>query len=448
MSEHDAEPLLNIGVDRYVLRACARHSAETVALCAPEPWDFGPTVPESGVRLLRADDLTNPESVLGALHRAGIGGRRFRAVHTGDEFSLVTAGLLAQQLGCPGIDPVVALHFRDKALQKRKVRAAGVSTAAVTEIDDIHDVRHLADTEIGRSVLKPSAFGGTGYTAVVAGYPDLHRLSRSFRERNFDRRTFLLEEFMPGEEWIADGVVFEGEVLFFALGKYGEPCLNALTEQRPVWARAMDPDEEAWAYELAAPVVASSLEALGLTSGVFHMELFHDAETGRVSFGECAARRGGGLTQERVLHKFNVDLSEAGVQCALGMRPDFDVKVRPGAVAHTHLLGRPGILIAYPALAELEALPGVEYARYEHPIGSQLPDTVEFVGQSLGSMLVTADTPEQLAARIPDLHRWLDERLEVVRPRMTFREHRQWHEERAPEHAKLGGGIYEPPPTS
>ncbi|MFD6939094.1 acetyl-CoA carboxylase biotin carboxylase subunit family protein [Streptomyces goshikiensis] len=445
MPDRQETSILNIGVDRYVLRACQRHAAETVALCAPEPWDFGPTVPAEGVRILRADDVGNAESVLGALHRAGLGDHRFSAVHSGDEFALVTSGLLAQHLGCAGMDPLVALNFRDKALQKQRVREAGIATAASVVIEDIHDVRHLADTPFARSVLKPLSYGGTGFTATVSDYPGLAALSRDYRARQLDRRTFVLEEFMEGEEWIADGVVFEGEVLFFALGKYGEPCLDALTEQRPLWARAMDPDAESWAYDLAAPVVRESLAALGMSTGVFHMELFHNPATGQVSFGECAARRGGGLTEEQVLHKFNVDLSECGVLCALGKRPELDVKVRPGAVGHTHLLGRPGTIISYPSVDELQELPGVAYARYEHPFGSSLPDSVQFIGQSLGLMLITGDTDEELASRVTELRTYVDERLVVASPRMTFREHRDWYESHWPHHARLGGGVYEPP---
>lgn len=445
MSERQSTSILNFGVDRYVLRACRRHAAETIALCAPEPWDFSPTVPPDGVRLLRADDIGNAESVLGALHRAGLGDHRFTAVHCGDEFQLVTAGLLAGHLRTPGIDPVVALRFRDKALQKARIRDAGVSTAETVVIDDIHDVRHLAELPFARSVLKPLSFGGTGYTTMVSDRAALEAISRDYRAQQLDRRTFLLEEYMEGEEWIADGVVFDGELLFFALGAYGEPCLDALRDQRPLWARAVDPGDEPWAYELAAPVVRRSLEALGMTEGVFHMELFHDPATGTVSFGECAARRGGGLTQERVQHKFNVDLAECGVLCALGRRPALDVKVRPGAVGHTHLLGRPGTLLGYPSVTELEALPGVEYARYEHPFGSPLPDSVSFHGQSLGQLLVSADDPDELARRVTEFRQYVDDRLVVAAPRMTFREHREWHESHWPEHARLGGGVYEPP---
>lgn len=433
-----------MGVDRYALRACRKHAPETVAICGPEPWDFGPLVPEEGVRVIRADDPGHPESVLAALHRAGFQDTRFAGVHSGDDWTLVNAGVISRMLGCGGIDPITALHFRDKALQKQKIRDAGISTASSIVIDDIHDVGDLEDFDFKRSVLKPISFGGTGYTSTVTNFESLSAVSRRMQARNISRRTFMLEEFMEGDEWVADGVVYDGELLFFALGKYGEPCLSALTEQRAVWVRRFDPGAEAWAYEAAEPVIRSALSALGLSRGVFHMELFRDPVSGTVSFGECAARRGGGLAQETVHLKFGVDLAESGVLCALGRRPDLRVEVRPETIAHTHLLGRPGTLISYPSVSEMIQLPYVEYARYEHPLGSMLPESVEFVGQSLGLAVVKADSTDELESRVHELHQWVDERLVIAPSNMTFRENREWFEQRWPEHAKLGGSVYDP----
>ncbi|MFE9827040.1 acetyl-CoA carboxylase biotin carboxylase subunit family protein [Streptomyces sp. NPDC005791] len=439
------QPILNMGVDRYALRACRKHADQTVAVCGPEPWDFGPHIPEDGVRVVRADDPGHPESVLAALHRAGLKDTHFAGVHSGDDWTLMNAGVISRLLGCSGIDPDVALYFRDKALQKQKIREAGISTAPTVVIEDIRDVSSLQDADFKRSVIKPISFGGTGYTSTVTDFDGLSAVSRSMRDRNIPRRTFLLEEFVDGDEWVADGVVFEGELLFLALGKYGEPCLNALTEQRAVWVRRFDPTQESWAYEAARPLVEASLSALGLSSGVFHMELFHNPVTGQFTFGECAARRGGGLTQEVVLFKFNVDLAECGVLCSLGRRPELNVKIRPEAAGHTHLLGRPGTLISHPSVSEVMELPYVEYARFEHPFGTSFPEAIEFVGQSLGLMVVKADSVDDFASRVADLQRWVDERLIVAPPGMPFREHREWHEQLWPEQAKLGGSVYEPP---
>ena len=103
MSE-ERTSILSVGADRYVLRACHRHVDETVALCSPRQWDYGPIVPPDRVRILRADDPGNPESALGALYRAGLGDHRFDAVHTTDEFALVSTSVLAEYLGSRSLD--------------------------------------------------------------------------------------------------------------------------------------------------------------------------------------------------------------------------------------------------------------------------------------------------------------------------------------------------------
>jgi len=442
MTEPDTS-ILNFGVDRYVLRGCRRHAAETVAICAPEPWDFGPWIPRDGVSVLRVDDHVSAENVLSALHRRGLRDHRFTAVHAADEWSLVTAGLVAQTLGTRGLDPDVAVHFRDKYLQKRKIRQAGIRTADATVIEDIHDVEHLAGADISRSVLKPIAGGGTAHTITIADFDDLARASLRFRAEGVAPRTFLLEEFVSGDEWAADGVVFDGELLFFALARYSEPCLTYVEQQHPPLVIRVDPKESSWAYDLAAPVVRRSLDALGLTNGIFHLELFHDGDAGEFSFGECAARIGGALTQEQVHYMFGVDLAEAGVLCSLGRRPQLDVRTRPGVVAATYIMGRPGNLVGHPSLAEVYAQDGVEFARFDVPFAATVNPEMANTGQNLGQLLVSADTAEEAEARIGELRNWFEERLVVARPDMTFREHRAWHEKNWPGHT-IGGGVYDP----
>jgi hypothetical protein len=279
----------------------------------------------------------------------------------------------------------------------------------------------------------------------VSSYAELEAASRSFRARNLPRRTFLLEDYQPhDEEWHADGTIFDGELVFLSLGLYGERCLDALDNQRPLWGRTRDPEAEAWAYDLARPFVEEALAALGMTEGVFHMELFYDRGTHRLAFGECAARRGGFLIQELNLYKFNVDLAEFGVLCSLGRRPAPDVKIRPGYAGMTFLFGRAGVLVHHPPASEVLARPGVEWVRFEKPFGSTLAGTVDAIGYGLGLVVLVGDTPEELEARIMDLRRWFDERLVVVAPELTFAEHRQLHEALAPEQAKIGGIFYEP----
>ncbi|MFI8106526.1 acetyl-CoA carboxylase biotin carboxylase subunit family protein [Streptomyces sp. NPDC086023] len=438
---NDNRPLvLLLGSARYTVEACVRLGIDAVIVSGARENDAG-LAAHGQPTVLRVDDQASPEAVLGALHRAGLAQRTFDAVVTSDEFALVTAGLIAEHLGCRAIDARTALRFRDKYLQKALVAEAGIDTARVRVIEDVHDVSAVTELPSTSAVLKPVAGASTRLTAVVDSVAELHELSHRYRAAGTSERTFVLEEFIGGEEWIADGIVFDGEVLFWSLGAYGDPCLTALDEGVPLWMRRIDPDTEQWRYEKAEPVVLGALRALGLTHGVFHMELFHDPVTGRLAFGECGARRGGAFIQEEVQAKFGVDLGEAMLLCALGRRPELNVKVRPGIVGAAYLPGRPGVLIDLPSAADLMALPGVAYARVEVPVGTVWSGGAAGTDQRAAQILAVAGSEAELRQRFAEARQWFDERLIVAPHPATPRELRSWQRNTWPQ-SDLGDRLW------
>ncbi len=428
--------VLVLGTDRYLLRACVDHRVETVAVCGPLSWEKGLLrVPES-VTVLRADDQSSVEAVLGALARAGMSGGEFDAVLTNDEWSVVTAAVLARTLGFRGTDPAVALRFRDKHLQKERIRAAGIEVARSVVIEDVYDVSAHRDACFDHAVLKPVAGAGTSCTSRVDGYAQLLARSEQLKARHIPERTFLLEELVPGDEWVADGVVRGGRLEFLALGRYEDTCLDVVDRQLPVTMRRFDPVTEAWTYQRASSTVEKALTALGLVDGVFHMELFHEPATGRLTFGECAARRGGALTQEEVSRKFGVDLAEQALLCALGSDRPVEVRLRPGTVGCAYVPSRPGTLVHCPSLSEVAGQPNVEYARIDAPLGTEFSGSIGTTSQKLAALLLATGTEEQFRARAEGMRAWLGERVVIAPTRGTARELREWQESVRPADAE------------
>ncbi|MFD4551626.1 ATP-grasp domain-containing protein [Streptomyces sp. NPDC058466] len=425
--------VLLLGTDKYVMEACVRNGVDAVLVWGAAGHDHGLAEIPPDITVLRVDEHKSPEAVLAALHRAGLADVTFDAVQTSDEWALVTAGVLAQHLGCRAIDPVTALHFRDKSLQKRRVAQAGVPAARVTVIEDVHDVTGLTVWEYERAVLKPVAGAATARTAVVGGLDELRALSGRYREQHTAQRTFVLEEYIDGEEWIVDGFVHNGELRFHAVGRYGSPCLTTVDEGLPLWLRHFDPKDEAWAYELAEPVVRQALKALGLRDGVFHMELFHQPETGRLVFSECAARRGGALIHEQIQAKFRVHLGEAALLSALGRPPRSDITYRPDVIGTSYLSGRSGVVLDCPTPAELRQLPGVEFARIEFPVGATFSGTIDNTNHRMGQILVSAADEEELQQRFAAVRDWFAERLVVAPQGVTGRELRAWYRQTRPD---------------
>jgi hypothetical protein len=431
--------ILMLGTDRYAMRACLEHDIDAVVAWGPGGRDNGFVAVPDGLRALPVDDQTSPEAILLALHRAGLAGHRFTGIQTTDEWALVTGSMLAGHLGCDFLDPVTAIHFRDKSLQKNRVRAAGLQAARATVIDDVHDVGGIDELPYAKAVLKPVAGAATMRTSVVESVADLRARSAEYRREGTRQRTFVLEEYVAGDEWVADGVVHDGELLFCSIGTYADPCVSAVGGTLPLSIRRFDPDGDEASFDLALPVVRRSLSALGLRDGVFHMELFH--RDGELTFSECAARRGGALVHEELQAKFGVSLGECAVLCAAGRRPELRVKVDPRVIGGGFLMGRPGMLWHCPSPAEITAQEGVLFARVERPFGSHIAAGLVGTNTRIAQCLVAADTPEEFYGRLAGVREWFDERLVVMPDQARAREVRAWQRETWPD-ADYGDTVW------
>lgn len=422
----ESELLLILAPDRYVLRACRKLGVPHVVVFGARHRDLGfQEIPAPAIPVF-CEDHHKPEAILTALHRAGFGDRQFTAVQTTIEPLLITASVLGRALGARAISPSTAVLFRDKFLQKQRIADAGLATARSIVIEDLFALEPDFVMPFERAVLKPVTGLATQTTSAVDGLDDLLATARRYRQQRISARTFVLEEFISGDEWTADGVVSDGELLFYGLGRYEQPCLTTLQENAPLSMRKFDPETESRAYQAADDMVRKAIGALGLTDGVFHMELFHDPGSGRVVFSECAARRGGALTEEEILAKFGVDLGEAAVQCALGWKPELDVRVRAGTVGSVYFTSRPGTLASCPTPAELTEIPDVSFARIELPIGYRMAGAADSTTTRIGMAMINAADPASLEQRRAEILQWFNERVVVIPPASTSAELREW----------------------
>jgi biotin carboxylase len=419
--------VLLIGAEPYITQACVELGVDLVVVYGPSVRDADALEVPEQVRTVFVQDQRTPEAVLSALYRAGLADRHYDAVLTFYEHSLVHAAVLSRMLGCRGITPEVAVRFRDKWLQKKAISEAGLRTARSALLEDIAYPDELPELDTWPRVLKPAFGVGTQLTTVVSSQAELREAAAGFYRRQPRYRTYVAEEFSRGDEWSADGVVFRGEVAFLSVATYEEPCLTLLDRNAPITYRRFDPEADADVFRIADPFVRRCITALGLTEGVFHMELFHDQDTGELTFGECAARRGAALVGEEVRYKFNVDLGEEALRVALGWPPRLDVKVSPDSIGNTHLHGPPGVLLSGPTPAEVLAQPGVRYVSLEQPVGSVIAGAHTSAEERVGIAVLAAPTPDALYRRMDELRTWFASRLIVAPQDVPLRTLRAWN---------------------
>jgi biotin carboxylase len=413
-----------IAPDRYLIRACERNGVDAVVIYGQSTYDAGIIRIPDHMTGVFVDNQTDAASVLAALSRAGVGDRHFDAVLSSNEYAIPLAALLASHFRTGGLPVDVAIRFRDKFLQKQRVAAAGVPVADFVVIDDIHALDELPDLPFSPAVLKPVAGVGTRLTKVVSSAAEFTAAVQVAAKS--DLRTFLLERFIPNDELIVDGVIRDGELAFYSMGYYPEPCLAVVERQAAMTYCRFDPVADREIFDEGGELAKRALTALGLTDGIFHMELFKPLDGGPLMFGECAARRGAAMIQEEVLWKFNVDLVEEQLLAMLGRPPRLEVRVRPGVVGTTNLISPPGTILSIPPVADILAQPGAVFARIEMPVGATIADHIPDAASRLAQVMVAADEPAQLIERLADIRKWFGEQLIVVPPRSPHRVLRDW----------------------
>jgi biotin carboxylase len=443
-TERRSEPtILMISPDRYLIRACQRLGVHAVIIYGPGVADAGLARIPAGMTGVFVEDHKDPASVLAALARAGLGAGHFDAVVSANEYAVVVGAMLASHFGCRGLPVDVAIRFRDKSVQKRVLRAAGVPVADWQVIEDITQIDELPELTCSPMVLKPIAGVGTKLTMLVADAEELRAAAKRVAASS-SLRTFLLERFIPNEEWIVDGVMRDGELAFYSMGYYPVSCMAVVEQQASMTYARFDPVADKDVFEEAGPLAKRALTALGLTEGVFHMELFRPTDGGPLTFGECAARRGASMHLEEVLWKFDVDLAEETLRAALGWPPRLDVKIRPGAVGVTNINAPAGVILSRPSAADVVARPGAVYARIEMPVGATIGDHIPDAASRLAQILITADERGQLAERFADIRDWFGENLIVVPPKATHRTLRDWQRDTWPESTVGDEQLFEP----
>ena len=204
-----------------------------------------------------------------------------------DDFDVETAAMLREYLWVPGMGETTGRGFRDKLAMRARARAAGIRCP-----DFVHVVNQAAiETWIARVpapwVLKPRSQAAAIGIRKIGNAADLWQTLDSLRD---DRPEYLLEQFVPGDVYHVDSLVFDRRVVFAAASRYGTPPMAVAHEGGIFVTRTIGDTDEAAAG--LKTMNAQLLDAFGMLRGVSHTE-FIRARDGQIYFLETSARVGG-----------------------------------------------------------------------------------------------------------------------------------------------------------
>ncbi|MGF1508568.1 MAG: acetyl-CoA carboxylase biotin carboxylase subunit family protein [Myxococcota bacterium] len=194
---------------------------------------------------------------------------------------------LRAQFGVEGLSVEVAERFRDKARMKEAFRAAGLPTARFRVLRTMSDVRDFI-RQVGLPiVLKPPAGMGCRATARVNRPDQVEPVVRALAPRPAD--TLLAEELVVGEEYSLETVTVLGQVCMQSITEYLPPPLKVVENPWIQWRVVAPRDIDGPAFREAHELGNRAIRALGMRSGLTHMEWFRRPD-GSLAIGEIAAR--------------------------------------------------------------------------------------------------------------------------------------------------------------
>jgi biotin carboxylase len=210
-----------------------------------------------------------------------------------------------EHLGIPGMDPATAHNFRDKAQMKSVLRAAGVPCARHRLAGSAAAAAEFA-AEIGFPVVvKPPAGAGARSTFRLDDAGDLRAwLAAAPPSPEYPA---LVEEFLTGEEGSYDSVMVDGRIVWDSVSRYLPTPLEALRNPWIQWMVIMPRDVSGPEYAGVRTIARTALRALGLRTGLTHLEWFRCPD-GSVAVSEVAARPPGGQLTSMLCYAHDFDL--------------------------------------------------------------------------------------------------------------------------------------------
>jgi len=231
----------------------------------------------------------------------------------------VQLGQVREAMGIVGPTSRIAELFREKAAMKDELRKHGLPCARHKLITNQDEAAAFAE-EVGFPlVLKPPAGMGCKATWRIDGPDDLRAAVAALHAS--PARPCLAEEFLLGREYSFETIVIGGEVKFTSLTRYYPTPLEVMENPWIKWSVVLPRDMHTEEFDGVHELGTKTVQALGLRTGMTHMEWFRKND-GTLAIGEIAARPPG--AQIVLANGFAHDIDMYGVWARAVVDEAFD----------------------------------------------------------------------------------------------------------------------------
>jgi biotin carboxylase len=294
-------------------------------------------------------DIMDPQACLDAARCHGIDG-----VVAINDFGVVSAAKVAQELGLTGLSLDVAEIATSKCLMRETWRKAGAPTIDFRRVHSPGELKS-AVSEMGLpAIIKPCNSSGGGSRGVMlldhsSDLDEAYRYTNSFYQDD----DILLEEYAEGLEHSVEAIIYQGKAHIIAVSDKVKSPLPYRVDDIILYPTVEKGQRMQWLRE----AVQQAVEAIGMQEGIAHVELTI-TDRGPVLF-EIGARCGGGAPDPLVPYLSGVEEFKEAVRLALGERPQHLEPQHDRGCVIRFFYPKPGRITRIQGLEEAQKLPGV-----------------------------------------------------------------------------------------
>lgn len=278
-------------------------------------------------------DALDPEQILAGVAQLSRHVAKVDRVIASLEQAQEPVALVNERLGLPGLSLVAARNFRDKSRMKDVLRDAGLPCARHALVGTRDAALAFVRQAGFPVVVKPPAGAGAVNTFRLDDAAALDRYLSSHRPD--PSRPALFEEFLSGEEHSFDSICVDGRMLWWSVSRYLPSPLAVMENPWIQWCVLLPRELDGYGDIRAAG--AQALGALGLTTGMTHMEWFRRPD-GSLAISEVAARPPGAQFTSLLSYAHDLDFYAAWPRLVVEGR--FHAPPRRWAVGAAYVRGQ------------------------------------------------------------------------------------------------------------
>ena len=343
--------------------------------------------------------VNDAQTVKQTLDEAGLQST-ISAVVAGNQFVTVTAAKLAAMLGLRGVPPLAAERGVHKDLARHAYQQAGAPSldyALVATLDDAQ----AAAARIGYPlVIKPTSAASSKGVTLLRDETALEPAYRQLQQTDFGmfglaRRTeYLLEAFADGREFSVELALVEGTIRFAGVTEKWVTSPPSFVEIGHIFPARLPSQQR----EALLDAARAATQALGLDTGVFHIELRWTSTGPRII--ETNPRPGGDhITTHLVPLATGIDLFKLHLRALLG-DSETTPRARTAAAAVGFVVApREGVLEALDGWDDVTRRDYIVHCELEKKPGDRIRPP-ESSGDRIAFVIVTGDTADIAADRV------------------------------------------------